>query len=191
MLSRAMFRCGQLCSRVFAVEFDSRTEPLYFTLSAKPHILHHDDQRFFGDGKLYSLYIDSDNRIQKAQTHAEIKNKLSARDCDVLETCSFIPDVKNSVVKGFCIRDKCTPGISEEILKTFQQNESVCVFSYKRDGQYCWQELWTPVNQTEQERQYITPASSPRYHPSTLGIRSSDVFYSRDEAYKVLQEVDY
>ncbi|KAA0711319.1 UMP-CMP kinase 2, mitochondrial [Triplophysa tibetana] len=191
MLSRTMFRCGQMYSRVFAVEVDLLTEPLYFTLSAKPHILHHDYQRFFGEGKLFSLYVDSDNRIQKAQTHAEIKTKLSKleRDCVVLETCSYIPDVKNSVVKGFCIRDKSTPGISEEILKTFRQNESVCVFSYKLDGQYCWQELWSHVNQTEKaERQYITPASTPLYHPSTLGIRSSDVFYSKEEAYMVLQE---
>lgn len=189
-----MFRFGQLCPpRVFGVEFDSRTEPLYYTLSSSPQALHRDHQRFFNDyGKLYSLYIHSDNRIQKAQTHAEIKSKLSekfARFCDVFETSAFIPDVKDSVVKGFCIREKSNTGISEEILKTFHQNESVCLFSYKREGQYCWQEAWSHVNQAEKaERQYITPASSPVYHPSTLAIRNSDVFYSMDEAYKVLQE---
>lgn len=191
MLSRAMFRCGR---RVFAVEFDS--EPLYFTLTAKPHTLRHDYQRFFGDGTLFSLYIDDDDRIHKAQTHAEIQRKVFAtfaRHCDVLETCSFIPDVKNSVVKGFCIRDKSTSALSEEMMKTFEQKESVRVFSYKHEGPYCWQEeLWSPVNQTElEERRYVTPASAPLHHPSTLAISSSDVFYDMNEAYKVLQEVDY
>ncbi|XP_073682805.1 UMP-CMP kinase 2, mitochondrial-like [Garra rufa] len=193
MLKRAMFRCGQLCSRVFAVEFDLRTEPLYFTLSTTPQVLHHAHQQLFGDeGKLFSLYVHCDNRIEKAQTHAEIKHKLFvtlSRDCDVFEASSFIPDVKNSLVKGFFIRDKSTATLSEDVLKTFQQRKSVCVFSYKREGQYCWQEMLSPVNQVEESvRQYITPAESAEHHPSTLNIRNSDVFYNMEEAYKVLQE---
>ncbi|XP_048048194.1 UMP-CMP kinase 2, mitochondrial [Megalobrama amblycephala] len=189
MLRRAMFRCGQLCS----VEFDLRAEPLYFTLSSSPQVLHHAHQQLFGDcGKLFSLHVQCENRIEKAQTHAEIKNKLSStlsRDCDVFEASSFIPDVANSVVKGFFIRDKSTTTLSEDLLNTLRQSERVCVFSYKREGQYCWQELWSPVNQVEgSERQYITPAAAAEHHPSTLNIRNSDVFYSMDEAYKVLQE---
>lgn len=190
MLRRAMFRCGQLCS----VEFDLRAEPLYFTLSSSPQVLHHAHQQLFGDcGKLFSLHVQCANRIEKAQTHAEIKHKLSStlsRDCDVFEASSFIPDVANSVVKGFFIRDKSTTTLSEDLLNTLRQSERVCVFSYKREGQYCWQELWSPVNQVEgSERQYITPAAAAEHHPSTLNIRNSDVFYSMDEAYKVLQEV--
>ncbi|XP_067223865.1 UMP-CMP kinase 2, mitochondrial [Chanodichthys erythropterus] len=189
MLRRAMFRCGQLCS----VEFDLRTEPLYFALSSSPQVLHHAHQQLFGDrGKLFSLHVQCENRIEKAQTHAEIKHKLSStisRDCDVFEASSFIPDVANSVVKGFFIRDKSTTTLSEDLLNTLRQSERVCVFSYKREGQYCWQELWSPVNQVEgSERQYITPAAAAEHHPSTLNIRNSDVFYSMDEAYKVLQE---
>ncbi|KAK9960166.1 hypothetical protein ABG768_010241 [Culter alburnus] len=189
MLRRAMFRCGQLCS----VEFDLRAEPLYFTLSSSPQVLHHAHQQLFGDcGKLFSLHVQCANRIEKAQTHAEIKHKLSStlsRDCDVFEASSFIPDVANSVVKGFFIRDKSTTTLSEDLLNTLRQSERVCVFSYKREGQYCWQELWSPVNQVEgSERQYITPAAAAEHHPSTLNIRNSDVFYSMDEAYKVLQE---
>ncbi|ROL51860.1 UMP-CMP kinase 2, mitochondrial [Anabarilius grahami] len=189
MLRRAMFRCGQLCS----VEFDLRAEPLYFTLSSSPHVLHHAHQQLFGDcGKLFSLHVQCENRIEKAQTHAEMKHKLSSRlsrDCDVFEASSFIPDVENSVVKGFFIRDKSTTTLSEDLLNTLRQSERVCVFSYKREGQYCWQELWSPVNQVEgSERQYITPAAAAEHHPSTLNIRNSDVFYSMDEAYKVLQE---
>ncbi|KAK2878480.1 hypothetical protein Q8A67_019271 [Cirrhinus molitorella] len=193
MLKRAMFRCGQLCSRVFAVEFDLRTEPLYFTLNSTPQVLHKAYQELFGDdGKLFSLHVHCDNRIEKAQTHAEIKHQLSialSRDCDVFEASSFIPDVKNSLVKGFFIRDKSTTDLSEDVLKTLQQSKSVCVFSYKREGQYCWQEMLSPVNQVEESvRQYITPAAAAEHHPSTLNIRNSDVFYNMDEAYKVLKE---
>ncbi len=194
MLKRAMFRCGELSSCVFAVEFDLRTRPLYFTLSSKPQELHLAHQQLFGDdGKLFSLHVHSDSRIEKAQTHAEIKHKLSvtlSRDCDVFEASSFVPDVKNSVVKGFFIRDKSTFTHSEDILKTLQQSKSLCVFSYKREGQYCVQELWSPVDQVQESvRQYITPAAAAEHHPSTLNIRNSDVFYCMDEAYKVLQEV--
>ncbi|KAL0170342.1 hypothetical protein M9458_034938, partial [Cirrhinus mrigala] len=188
-----MFRCGQLCSRVFAVEFDLRTEPLYFTLSSNPEVLHHAHQQLFGDnGKLFSLHVHSDNRIEKAQTHAEIKHKLFvtlSRDCDVFEASSFIPDVKNSVVKGFFIRDKSATTLSEDVLKTLQQSKSVCVFSYKREGQYYWQEMLSPVNQVEESsRQFIIPAAAAEHHPSTLNIRNSDVFYCMHEAYEVLQE---
>ncbi|XP_050988487.1 UMP-CMP kinase 2, mitochondrial [Labeo rohita] len=193
MLKRAMFRCGQLCSRVFAVEFDLRTEPLYFTLSSNPQVLHHAHQQLFADDKkLFSLHVHSDNRIEKAQTHAEIKHKLSLtlpRDCDVFEAYSFIPDVKNSVVKGFFIRDKSTTTLAEDVLKTLQESKSVCVFSYKREGQYYWQEMLTTCNQVEESvRQYITPAAAAEHHPSTLNIRNSDVFYCMHEAYEVLQE---
>ncbi|XP_039523813.1 UMP-CMP kinase 2, mitochondrial [Pimephales promelas] len=193
MLRRAMFRSGELCSRVFAVEFDLRAEPLYFTLSSSPQVLHHDHQQLFGEcGKLFSVHVQSENRIEKAQTHAEIKHKLSStisRDCDVFEASSFIPDDEKSVVKGFFIRDKSTTTLSEDLLNTLRQSKTVCVFSYKREGQYCWQELWSPVNQVkESARQYITPATAAEHHPSTLNIRNSDVFYSMDEAYKVLQE---
>ncbi|XP_059376641.1 UMP-CMP kinase 2, mitochondrial [Carassius carassius] len=196
MLKRAMFRCGELSSRVFAVEFDLRTQPLYFTLSSNPQELHHAHQQLFGDdGKLFSLHVHSDSRTEKARAHAEIKHKLSvtlSRDCDVFEASSFIPDVKNSVVKGFFIRDKSTTALSEDILKTLQQSKSVCVFSYKREGEYCWQELWSPVNQVEESvRQYVTPAAAAEHHPSTLNITNSDVFYSMDEAYKVLQECSH
>ncbi|XP_051579441.1 UMP-CMP kinase 2, mitochondrial [Myxocyprinus asiaticus] len=194
MLKRAMFLCGQLRSRVFAVEVDLRTEPLYFSLSTSPQILSHRDypQLFGEDGKLYSLHVHCDDRIQKARAHAEIKHGLSeklARDCDVFEASSYVPDVKNSVDKGFFIRDRSTTARSEEILKKYHQNKSICVVSYKREGQYCWQELWSPVNQVERvERHYVTPAAAPEFHPSTLNIKNSDVYYCMDEAYKVLKE---
>ncbi|XP_016424355.1 UMP-CMP kinase 2, mitochondrial-like [Sinocyclocheilus rhinocerous] len=185
MLKRAMFRCGQLSSRVFAVEFDLRTQPLYFTLSSNPQELHHAHRQLFGDdGKLFSLHVHSDSRIEKAQTHAEIKHKLSvtlSRDCDVFESSSFIPDVKNSVVKGFFIRDKSTTTLSEDILKTLQQSKSVCVFSYKREGQYCWQELWSPVDQVQESvRQYITPAAAAE-HCTDIIPESKEVLKLVDE----------
>ncbi|XP_067310673.1 UMP-CMP kinase 2, mitochondrial [Pseudorasbora parva] len=193
MLRRAMSRGGHLCSRVFAVEFDLRAEPLYFTLSSCPQVLHHDHQQLFGYcGKLFSLHVLSENRIEKAQTHAEIKRKLSStlsRDCDVFEASSFSPDDENSVVKGFFIRDKSITTRLEDFLNTLPQSKTVCVFSYKREGQCCWQELWSPVKQVEVSmRQYITPVAAAEHHPSTLNIRNSDVFYSMEEAYKVLQE---
>lgn len=187
-----MFRCGPMCSRVFAVEFDLHTEPLYFTLSSSPQVLHGDHQQLFGDcRKLFSLYVHSENRIEKARTHAEIKHKLSTRDCDVFEASSFIPNVKNSVVKGFIIRDKSTTCLSGDILKSLQQQrESVCVFSYEREGQHCRQEIWSAVNHVEEAvKQYIKPAAAAEHHPSTLNISNSDVFYRMDEAYRVLQEV--
>ncbi|XP_699055.5 UMP-CMP kinase 2, mitochondrial [Danio rerio] len=191
MLKRAMFRCGPLCSRVFAVEFDLHTKPLYFTLSSSPQVLHGDHQQLFGDcGKLFSLYVHSENRIEKARMYAEIKHKLSTRGCDVFEASSFMPNVRNSVLKGFFVRDKSTTCLSKEVLKSLQQQKvSVCVFSYEREGQHCWQEMWSAVNHVEESvKQYIKPAAAAEHHPSTLSISNSDVFYCMDEAYKVLQE---
>ncbi|XP_043118879.1 UMP-CMP kinase 2, mitochondrial [Puntigrus tetrazona] len=193
MLKTAAFRGGQLSSRVFAVEFDPRARPLCFALSDSPRELRGAHRQLFGDdGKLFSLHVHGGGRVEKARTHAEIKRELSvslARHCDVYEASSFVPDVKNSFVKGFFIRDRSTAAVSEDILKTLQRSESVCVFSYEREGQYCWLEPWSPVSHVQEPaRHYITPAAAAEHHPSTLNISNSDVFYCMDEAYAVLQE---
>ncbi|KAK5886370.1 hypothetical protein CesoFtcFv8_017410 [Champsocephalus esox] len=35
---------------------------------------------------------------------------------------------------------------------------------------------------------YVVPAEAPEHHPSTLNIINSDVFYSFEEAYQVLEK---
>ncbi|TRY86235.1 hypothetical protein DNTS_026407 [Danionella cerebrum] len=198
MQTRAMFRWGQLCSRVFAVEFNVRSKSLYFSLSSNPQVLPRGLQELFGDsGKVFSVLVHSENRIKKAQMLANIKHKLSitlSRDCDVFEASSFLPDAKNSVVKGVFIRDKSATCVSEDTLRTLQQeNDAICVFSYKSEGQHCWQELWTPANHEEVSKLdrkclYVNHSPEAEHHPTTLDIKNSDVFYSVNEAINVLRE---
>lgn len=193
-----MSRLAQWCSRVFMVELNQKTEPIYFALSTKP-IAHSNTncntelEALFGRGKLFALYTLCDDRVQSARDHAHLKNALTEdlpSGCDLLDTASFLPDVKKSLVRGFILRDNSALSTANRIVTQLQQKASVCVLTYTRErsGEYlCWAVTDKPE---ERERPYyVTPAPAPQHHPSTLNIINSDVFYQMENAYKVLQEV--
>ncbi|XP_076834233.1 UMP-CMP kinase 2, mitochondrial [Brachyhypopomus gauderio] len=198
MAHRIMFRLAHWTSRVFSLEFDLKSEPLYFALSPKPRSGGNEKLQAFlgalGSGKVFSLYVNGDDRIQRARSYATLKKELFEElppGCEVTDVASFLPDTDSSVVRGFLLRGGSAQCLSERVLRRLQPDQ-VCVLSYDRseDGHYrCG--LWRPdAADAEEKRQvyYVIPASPPQRHPSTLNIKNSDVFYRMEDAYRVLQE---
>lgn len=174
------------------VEINQKMDPIYFALSLKPSA-HNELDALFGSGKVFSVCAVCDDRVQSARAHVHLKNTLAEElppGCDLIDTASFLPDVKNSLVRGFFLRDNSALYSAERVVTQLQQKGSVCVFTYARgeNGEY----LCSAVSDKPAEgegRYYVTPAPAPQYHPSTLNIINSDVFYQMEDAYKVLQEV--
>ncbi|TSN67113.1 UMP-CMP kinase 2, mitochondrial [Bagarius yarrelli] len=192
MANRLMSRLTQCCSRVFMVETSQMTEPIYFTLSATPAAGNEQLASLFGSGNLCSVYALADDRIQSARFHAHLKRCLTAElqsECELLHAASFIPDVKNSLIRGFFLQWNSVSSSMERVVTELRQKGSVCVFSYRREenGEYiCVADTDQPGER--ERRYYVTPSTPPSLHPSTLNIRNSDVFYQMKDAYKVLQE---
>lgn len=191
MANRTICRLAQWCSRVFVVEINQKSEPIYFALSSTPSARNKELDELFGSGKLLSVCALGNDRIQSAHSYAHLKRALSENlppGCELLDSASFLPGVKNSLVKGFFLRDNSASSFAERVLT--QQKDSVCVFTYtpEENGWY----LCSPVTDEASEHKgkyYVTPAPAPLHHPSTLNIINSDVFYQMKDAYNVLQEV--
>lgn len=187
----------QWSSRVFSVELNGA--PFYFSVQEKhrgeevPRVF----RKVQNDGKCYSLLVCSDDRIRRAKFYGELKERL-LRDlppeCDVSPMSSFLPNVKDSLIKGYFLKDNSEgPSPSERVLRDLIRHDPVLVCSYSRgeDGQLWTQHLWPHADsQTmEMSKQYfVVPSEAPKYHPSTLNIINSDVFYSFEEAYEVLKK---
>ncbi|KAM9466180.1 UMP-CMP kinase 2, mitochondrial [Clarias gariepinus] len=189
MARRALSRLAQWCSRVYMVELSQK--PIYFALSSKPKPSARNAglEALFGSGRLFSLCAPSEDRVQSARSHAHLKSALAEAlppGCDLLDTASFLPDVQNSLVRGFLLRDNSVPSAAERVVAQLQQKGSLCVFTYTRDtnGEY----ICSAVTDEPERRYYVTPAPAPQHHPSTLNIINSDVFYNMEAAYKVLKE---
>lgn len=199
---RVMSRLGQWASCVFSVELDAKSDPIYFalqdsrrkeglTLPLLKHVL--------ADGKGYSLHVYNNDRIQRAKIYASLKDKLLKElptNCEVKGMLSFQPDVKDSAIKGFFLQDfSKSPSTTERVLKELLHSHSVVVCSYvtAEGGGRCLQNLWslTESGQVEVTSKYcVVPTDTPDCHPSTLNIINSDVFYSFEDAHKVLKECD-
>lgn len=186
-------------SRVFAVELDGA--PLYFSLGEKRP--QEDAPRLFATvrpscGRCYSLLVCSGDRIRGARFHAELRDKLTSAlppGCDVSPMSSFLPNVKESLVKGYFFQDYSeSPFASERLLRDLTRHDPVLVCSYLRgvDGQVWTQHLWSETDgqaaDTPQEY-YVVHSDAPEEHPSALGIINSDVFYSFEEAREVMNQV--
>lgn len=193
MASRSLSRLAHCSSRVFMVEINQKTEPVYFALSSEPRAHPGELEALFGSRELFSVCALCDDRVQSALCHARLKTALTAHvpsGCDVFDAASFLPDVKNSLVRGFLLRDDSGRSCAERVVAQLQQEGSVCALAYTRDGNGHY--LCSAVSDEPAERErvyYVTPAPAPLYHPSTLNIINSDVFYHMEDAYKVLQEV--
>lgn len=194
-----MSRLGQWSSRVFSVELDGIYPPVYFALQEKHQ---KEAQQVFSivqkNERCYSILVNSNDRIKRAKFYGGLKDRLLQElpsECEILAMSSFLPNVKNSLLKGYFLKDVSESSSPTEcVLSDLIQNEPVVVCSYIRggDGQLWSQHLWSHSDGGRMgafEKYYVVPSDAPEHHPSTLNIINWDVFYSFEEAYKVLQEV--
>ncbi|CAJ1073522.1 UMP-CMP kinase 2%2C mitochondrial [Xyrichtys novacula] len=195
---RAMSRLlPQWSSRVFSVELNGA--PFYFSIQEKhrgeeiPQVF----RQVQNYDRCYSLLVCSSDRIKQARFHSELKEKLRRdlpTECDLSPMSSFLPNVKDSLVKGYFLKDMSVGStLSEKLLRDVIQHDPVLVCSYLKseDGQLWTQRLWRDAGSHSVETSkdyYVVPSEAPEYHPATLNIINSDVFYSFEEAYEVLKE---
>ncbi|XP_029316723.1 UMP-CMP kinase 2, mitochondrial [Cottoperca gobio] len=197
MARRTMSLIPHWSSRVFSVELDGA--PFYFSTQEK----HRGEEvpRVFREvpnyGRCYSLLVCSSDRIKRAKFYGELKDKLLTDlppQCHLSPMSSFLPNVKDSLLKGYFLKDYSeSSSPTERLLRDLIQRDPVLVCSYLRgeDSQVWTQHLWSHADSqaTQTSKDYsVVPAEAPEYHPSTLNIVNSDVFYSFEEAYKVLKE---
>ncbi|KAI3367680.1 hypothetical protein L3Q82_026519 [Scortum barcoo] len=198
MARRAMSLLPSWSSRVFSVELDGA--PVYFSLREKhrgeeaPRVFSRVPER----SGCFSLLVCGGDRIRRAKFYAQLGDRLS-RDllpgCDLAPMASFLPNVRGSLMKGYFVKDNSeSSSASERLLRDLTRTEPVLVCSYSRDrdGQMWTQHLWPPADgqgtDTSKSKYYVVPSEAPDYHPSTLNIINSDVFYSFEEAYEVIKQ---
>ncbi|KAF1374815.1 hypothetical protein PFLUV_G00233000 [Perca fluviatilis] len=197
MARRTMSVFPQWSSRIFSVELDGA--PFYFSTQEKhrgeevPPVF----RKIPNYGRCYSLLVCSSDRIRRAKFYGELKDKL-LRDlppeCHLSPMSAFLPNVKDSLLKGYFLNDhseRSSP--TERLLRDLIQRDPVLVCSYLRGegGQLWTQHLWSHADSQTMEMSkdyYVVPSEAPEYHPSTLNIINSDVFYSFEEAYEVLKK---
>ncbi|XP_064810196.1 UMP-CMP kinase 2, mitochondrial [Oncorhynchus masou masou] len=196
MARRMMSRLGQWSSYVFAVDFDTNSDPIYFALASKQSERPQVFRNVLADEMCYSLHVQSDDKIERAKFYGGLKKKLSKElppECTILEMSIFQPNVKDSVIKGYFLKDASKSSATERVLGELLRNDPVYVCSYLCGGedrqwsQHLWsntEDGWVEVL----EKYCVVPAENPVHHPSTLNIINYDVFYSFEDAYKVLQQ---
>ncbi|KAM9842881.1 UMP-CMP kinase 2, mitochondrial [Aulostomus maculatus] len=199
MTRRTMALLPHWSSRVFSVEPLEESAPLYFAIQEK-HPGDKPPPRVFGklqrSDRCYSLLVCGDDRIRRAKFYWELKDKLLRElpsQCHLCPMSSFLPDVKGSLIRGYFLKDSSeTSSDTEEYLRSLQ-HDPVLVCSYVRGehGHLSTQRLWTRPDCLETSKTHFMVATeAPEYHPSTLNIINSDVFYSFQEAREVLQKCD-
>ncbi|XP_034531512.1 UMP-CMP kinase 2, mitochondrial [Notolabrus celidotus] len=197
MSRRAMSLLTQWSSRVFSVELDGA--PFYFAIQERhrgedmPQVF----KEVQGHERCYSVLVCSSDRINQARFYAQLKDKLLRdlpKGCDLSPMSSFLPNIKDSLLKGYFLKEKsaCSP-LTEGLLRDVTQHDPVLVCSYLRseDGDLWTQRLWKDADSQmmEMSNDYcVVSSEAPEYHPATLNIINSDVFYSFEEAYDVLKE---
>lgn len=185
-------------SRVFSVELDGA--PFYFGLQEEKR---GENARLTfpklqgGTDKCYSLLVCSSDRIRREKCYWELKDRL-LRDlppgAHFSNMLSFLPDAKNSLIKGYFLKGNSeNSSLIERLLGHLELHDPVLVCSYSGGEDDLWtQHVWTNPERDMMEaapKFYMVPAAAPAYHPSTLNMINSDVFYSLDEACDVLKEV--
>ncbi|KAI4889550.1 hypothetical protein NFI96_033117 [Prochilodus magdalenae] len=201
MLNMSLSRLARGCSRLFLLELESCGGPLCFSLSSERSTSAMEDteslRRAFGSARLFSLLVHAGGggRVQRARSHAELTSALNTQlppECSVSPLISFLPGAKDSVIRGFFLRDESASSSTERLLREFKQSHSMSVFTYEReedgDGQFWCQEMWRSPETGQSQRFYVTLATAPQQHPAELSIINSDVFYHLEDAYQVLVE---
>ncbi|XP_018539501.1 UMP-CMP kinase 2, mitochondrial isoform X1 [Lates calcarifer] len=197
MARRTMSLLPQWTSRVFSVELDGALH--YFAIQEKhrggevPGVF----RKVRNRDRCYSLLVCSGDRIRRAKFYGELRDKLQRHlspGCDLSPMSSFLPNVKDSLIKGYFLKDSSeSSSPTERLLRELTQHDPVLVCSYLRgeDGQLWTQHLWPPAESQLVEMSkdyYVVPSEAPEYHPSVLNIINSDVFYSLDDAYEVIKK---
>ncbi|KAL0969354.1 hypothetical protein UPYG_G00226000 [Umbra pygmaea] len=198
MARRMMSRFGQWSSFAFAVDFDKTSDPVYFSLNAKhsnelPQVF---NNVFAANERCYSIHVHSDDNIQRAIFYGELKNKLLKElpsESTFFEMSAFQPNVRDSVIKGYFLKDSSESSVTERFLDELLSHDQVHVCSYLcGDGDRQWsQHFWSHTKDGKvevSEKYFVQAAKKPEAHPSTLNIINSDVFYSFKEAYNVLKK---
>ncbi|XP_063080204.1 UMP-CMP kinase 2, mitochondrial isoform X2 [Engraulis encrasicolus] len=195
MARRLIPNLGQWSSRIFEVECGKRSA-LYFALRADRQAdpRRHELKQLFGDGKALSFHVQCGDRIQRSKMYAFLQDKLSSipsTDCTIMEMPSFLPDVKQSVRKGFLLMYRSDSPIADRVIGDLQQVESLAVCSYVQEKDIWWQNHLPKkdgCSLTDLDKYCVTLTVAPEVCPTVLSIINNDVFYSFDEAYKVLTE---
>ncbi|KAM8834008.1 UMP-CMP kinase 2, mitochondrial isoform 2-T2 [Synchiropus picturatus] len=181
-------------SRTFSVHLDG--DRVHFRLQESPAA--RDAPAVFGavtaTERCYSLLVYSADRIQKAKFYPELKDKLLAGlppQCDLSHMTSHVPHARDSLLKGYFIKDSSKNSAStERFLEHLQQHDPVLVCSYSRaadDGAWT-QQLWSEDLTNTSKCFHLVPTEEPECHPSILNIINSDVFYSFQEALNILKQ---
>ncbi|XP_028842732.1 uncharacterized protein cmpk2 isoform X2 [Denticeps clupeoides] len=193
-MAQRLSRVRSWGSRVFAVECDVTTGPVYFSVAATPQGSGGDVRplgQLFGHGKVFSLHVHGDDRVRAAKFHGDVKSRLSALPRGhVMEMSSFLPNQKRSLVKGFLMRVPADSSAADDALLELLREDAVHACSYATSGDRWWQQLLARSEEglVVAERFCVAPAPAPEHHPSTLNIVNSDVFYSFRDAQQVLIE---
>ncbi|CAL8287061.1 unnamed protein product [Lota lota] len=195
MAKRIMSLVGQWSSRVFSIELDKRGAFLNFALVENPQQAPETFKNV--QERCYSLFVCGNDRIQSARFYWGLKDKLRNElpaECELLAVSSYLPHVKDSVIKGYFLKDasECS-SLTKRVLGDLNQSEHVLVCSYLRgeDGRQWSQQLWSREHSQYidvSKTCYVVPSEEANYHPSVLNIANSDVFYCLAEACKVLEE---
>ncbi|XP_034381524.1 UMP-CMP kinase 2, mitochondrial [Cyclopterus lumpus] len=197
MSRRAMSLVAPWSSRVLSVELDGA----HFYFSTREQHRGEEAPRVFRearkDARLYSLLVCGGDRVRRAVCHAQLKDTLLRElppACHVSPMSSFVPNVRDSLLKGYFLKDHSeSASPTERLLRDLSQRDPVFVCSYRKlqEGQLWTQHLWSGAGSPTadmSEDSYVVPSEAPECHPSTLNIINSDVFYSFEEAREVLNK---
>ncbi|XP_061700213.1 UMP-CMP kinase 2, mitochondrial [Syngnathoides biaculeatus] len=197
MSRRTMALLSRWSSRVFSVEVDGET--VYFKINdnqpgkeGKQEV-----RRLFGavqkDSWCYSVFVSSGDKIQSARFHWQLKDKLLnalPAQCRLSPMSSFLPNVKDSLVHGYFLQtaSRESSAATERLLRQWLQlDDPLLVCSYLRDNREDSPQ-WTQHLWNHQQNHGIVPSQAPPYHPATLNLINSDVFYSFQAARCVFEK---
>ncbi|XP_076021659.1 UMP-CMP kinase 2, mitochondrial [Genypterus blacodes] len=198
MARRAMSLLNRWSSRAFYVELDGAS-PSCFALQ-ETHGGNEEAPGLFRKmhakyDRCYSLHVCGEDRINSAKFYAQLRDRLQ-RDlpgCNFAPMLSFVPHVRDSLIKGYFLTSECLDP-TERLLGDLTRNEPVLVCSYVRgeSGGSWTQHVWSGAGGREKmsQKYYVVPSEEPDFHPATLNIVNSDVFYSFEDAREVLQKCD-
>lgn len=193
MARRTMAVLSQWSSRVFSVELDGADTYFAIQETRKSDVLPEAFRRARRD-KCFSVLVSCSDRLRRVKFHSALREKLLRNlppGCDVAPMSSFLPGVRDSLLRGYFLKDRSEdPSSSDRLLRDMLKRDPVLVCSYVRceDGGSWTQNLW-PDAHSEMMKFHVVHSEAPDVHPSTLNLINSDVFYSFEEAREVLKEV--
>lgn len=190
-------------SRVCCVEQDAGS-PSYFSVrrEALPNGGNVPPEPFAsvppGRGACFSLLVCAADRIRAARCHAALRDRLTAAlppECRVSPMTSYLPNAKDSVVKGYFFKDHTeSPVDARRLFTDLTRHDPVLVCSYSRraGGQVWTQHLCAGSEGGAMDGPhefYVVDCDAPPQHPATLSLINSDVFHSFEEACAVMRQV--